>query len=527
MKFKQLKITEITADKNIRSKISKESVEGLIKSIKETGILQPILVKQIAEGKYDLIAGFRRITAAIEAGLETVPCVIRDVSEEDREGVQLVENIQREDLNPMDEASAVKQLVEKFNVKDAAMALGKTPLYIDQRIKLLSLPTLIRQALKGRMISIGHGIVISRLTNTKSQTQLFKEIVSEKLSVKQAENQLERYAQRLSDVAFDTKQCKTCVHCGTNQGDFFDKDSQLKGECLDKDCFNKKIQDYIKEKKKVLKEKKIPVMTRDQYYEETNKWTDISGDYSEAKSVLGKKAVKNIIESGEDIAVVFDDDTGMERIVLSTSVYRSRKNKLARLKKHKENGGEGEPADDSRTLAKKANRIDETQRRFLIEKLEKKMTPEQLQRIVLEVMFGAESGTGTGVHEFFKEHGLTNKSDEDDTQNFSSRFESAVKISKVEKSKVLVGIMASARRYIAKHDTSYLVASAKEIGIDMSQFRIDEGYLKKFTKDDLVKVSKELKCSIPKDIQKKSKKDMIGYILERKTSNVPKELLKK
>jgi len=522
VKFKQLKITEITADNNIRSKISKESIEGLVNSIRETGILQPLLVKAVKEGEYNLIAGFRRITAAIEAGLDSVPCVIRDVSEDDREGIQLVENIQRENLNPIDEGKAVKQLVEKYNVEDAAMALGKSALYVDQRLKLLDLPTIVKQALQSRMISIGHGIVISRLANQKAQESLFKEILSDKMSVKQSENELERYATRLNNTAFDKTECKSCAHNGTNQGDLFDKDSELKGECLNKDCFAKKVKEHIVSRKKELKIKKVSTLTRNQYYDEQNEWTRLDG-YS-AEEDIGKVNVKHRMESCEDCAVIFDEENGNEVVVMKSVVYKSIKRKLAQLAKSKSK--DGETKDNSRTLAKKANRVEETRRRFLIEKLEKKITNEQLYRIALEILFGNESGNDTSVSDFLAKH-CNEKSSEDDNQNWSARWNIDVKLAKLDKKVIQEGILESSRRNIKKHDTEFLVKTASEIKIDMLQFKIDEEYLKKFTKDELVKVSKELKCAVPKDVQKKSKALMVTYILDKKSTVVPKELTKK
>ncbi len=125
MKLETIKILEIIADENIRSKITKESISGLVASVKEYGILQPILVRVTKEGKYELIAGFRRMAAAKEAALVEVPCILSNVNDEDRTQVQLVENIQREDLNPIDESGALIELIKKHAVDDLALMIGK------------------------------------------------------------------------------------------------------------------------------------------------------------------------------------------------------------------------------------------------------------------------------------------------------------------------------------------------------------------------------------------------------------------
>jgi len=523
VKFKQLNITEIIADDNIRSKITKESIEGLMQSIKENGILQPLLVRLVDNGKYNLVAGYRRRAAAMGAGLDTVPCVIQDIREENRETVQLIENIQREDLDTIDESLAIKQIVDKYGVEDGAMAIGKKPLYITQRIKLLDLPKIIKEALTAKMISVGHGIVLSRLVDSKVQVNMFKEIVSEKMSVKQAENELDNYTQRLGNAAFDKTQCKDCVHSGINQGDFFDEDSELKGECLDKECFAKKVKEHIASRKK---ETGVTVLTVDEYNDNYNKWESLNG--WSAEDDLGKASIKRLIESGENVSVMFDDVTGSETFYMNAPAYKGLVKKLKQLKmsKGKKKNGKDEEPIDERALAKKANRISETQRRFLIERLEAKATPTQLHRVILEIMFNADKISGMDIYEFLVAQGKM-KSSEEGSCNHMVRWDIEKQLANCDEKAIKSEIFSAARRNINRHDTEYLIATAKEIGIDMSQFRIDEEYLKKFTKDELIKMGKEVKSAIPKDVQKKSKKDMIDYILERKLAIVPKELLKK
>ena len=140
MKFKEINIKSIEIKDNVRKDLTPASITELMQSIKEKGIVQPILVKAIKEDKYNLIAGFRRIMAAKGLGLQVVPCVIEDIADEDRTQVQIVENIQREDLNAVDEAVALSSLSKKHKIEDLALMIGKTTLYVNQRLILLSLP---------------------------------------------------------------------------------------------------------------------------------------------------------------------------------------------------------------------------------------------------------------------------------------------------------------------------------------------------------------------------------------------------
>ena len=517
MKFKELAIAEVKPGNNIRTDFPKESLAGLMDSIQKQGILQPLLIKSV-DGKFELVAGGRRFAAAKALKLEKVPCVIRDIDKKDVKQIQLVENIQRENLNPIDEAVALSDLLKVHKIDDLAMMIGKTPKYVSDREKILSLPLMVTDALKMKKLSVGHAIVISRLNNKKLQIEICREILSERMSVKQAESALSHYAKHLEYAPFGKQDCKNCVHNGTNFKDLFDKAASLKGECMNPDCFNKKLKEYIVARKQDWKNRKIPVISREQYYssKENNKWHSIS---SYEISEVGKEALDEEMKKAENVAVMITD-AAREEMLIKKSTWKV----LSRRKSS--SGKQGAVTDNEakkqREAGRKRNRIDETKRRFLIERLKKEATAEQLDRVALEILFNSEHGTGQKIAEFFIAQGLMKKK----ADNFQVRWKINDYLPQVKHSAVLKEQLRVAKDYIESHDTDYLVVAGKEVKVDMSQFRMDEEYLAKHTKDSLIALVKELKLQKPDKFDGKSKKDMIAWILEQKVNRLPKELLK-
>jgi len=164
-------------------------LQELISSVKEKGVLQPILVRQIGDG-YEIIAGERRFRAATALGLDKIPAMIKDVKDEDALIISLVENIQRQELNPIEEAQAFQQLLEKFSLSqdDIAKALGKDKATVSNILRLLKLPSDIQQFLAKGDISLGHAKVLLATDNAAKQRDMCKLIISKSLSVRELEN---------------------------------------------------------------------------------------------------------------------------------------------------------------------------------------------------------------------------------------------------------------------------------------------------------------------------------------------------
>lgn len=171
-----------------RKKFDQEALNELAKSIKEHGVFQPIIAKKTIKG-YEIIAGERRVKASILAGKEEIPAIIRDFSDEDMMEIALLENLQREDLTAIEEATAYKKLQDNLNItqEDLAKRLGKSRSHITNMLGLLSLPQSIQDDISNKLISMGHARVLSKLNDEAQQKELAEKIISEGISVRQLE----------------------------------------------------------------------------------------------------------------------------------------------------------------------------------------------------------------------------------------------------------------------------------------------------------------------------------------------------
>ncbi len=171
-----------------------DELEGLARSIKEHGVLQPIVVRRKGDGVYELIAGERRLRAATIAGLPTIPALVRNSNDEKSLALALVENIQRQNLNPMEEAKAYSRLMGEFGLTQdlVASSVGKDRSSIANILRLLALPKEVQQFIESGALSLGHAKILAGISTPGTQLQIAKRIVSEQLSVRQTEQLVAR-----------------------------------------------------------------------------------------------------------------------------------------------------------------------------------------------------------------------------------------------------------------------------------------------------------------------------------------------
>ena len=186
----QISINDLVPNKYQPRKIFDENnLEDLTNSIKERGMIQPIIVRESKENKkkFEIIAGERRWLAAQKAGLNEVPVVITEADDLKSLEFAIVENVQRHDLNPLEEAQGYKRLIDEFNYDQEKVSkfIGKSRSYITNSLRLLSLPTKILDIIANRLISSGHAKILVGLENAEF---LANKIIEKKLSVRQTEN---------------------------------------------------------------------------------------------------------------------------------------------------------------------------------------------------------------------------------------------------------------------------------------------------------------------------------------------------
>ncbi len=186
----EIDINEIIANPNQpRKHFDEDALNDLAKSIKVHGVIQPIVINKKQDGKYLIIAGERRWRASKIAGLKTIPAYIRDFTDKQIKEISIIENLQREDLNPIEAAKAIKQLMEEYKLTQEAVAerIGKSRSVIANTVRLLTLPIEVVKYIEEDKLSAGHAKVLVALENQEEQVKIANVAVAKKMSVREIE----------------------------------------------------------------------------------------------------------------------------------------------------------------------------------------------------------------------------------------------------------------------------------------------------------------------------------------------------
>ena len=191
--YRFIDINEIIPNKRQpRTHFEKEKLHELAVSIQENGLVQPIVVRPY-EGHYQIVVGERRYRACQLAGLQEIPCIVRELDQENTGTIAVVENIQREDLSPIEEALAYQQLIDTFNYTQQELAdkVGKKQSTIANKLRLLQLPMTVQEAIKKKEITERHGRALLKLGSTGQKNNMLREILNKNLTVEQTEKRVE------------------------------------------------------------------------------------------------------------------------------------------------------------------------------------------------------------------------------------------------------------------------------------------------------------------------------------------------
>lgn len=177
-----------------RTNFDEERLEQLAQSIKANGIIQPLLVRRLSSDKYQLVAGERRWRAAQRAGLHRVPCVVKEIPEDKMLELALIENIQRQELNAIEEAQAYKRLIETLGLTQEMVAqrVGRDRTFITNYLRLLRLPEDIQRMVEAEQLSMGHARALLGVDEPEIQRKMAKEVSEKGLSVRQTERAIKR-----------------------------------------------------------------------------------------------------------------------------------------------------------------------------------------------------------------------------------------------------------------------------------------------------------------------------------------------
>ena len=189
-----LSVTQVSVDElapgqyQPRTKMHKSTLEELSKSIKEQGVLQPLVVRRLASGRFEIVVGERRWRAAQMAGIDTVPAIIRDLNNDETAKIALIENLQREDLNALDQARGLLRLQREFNLsqEELGLSVGKSRSTVTNLLRLLTLSSEVQSMLEDGKLEMGHARSLLTL-GEEEQLQCAKRVVAESLSVRECE----------------------------------------------------------------------------------------------------------------------------------------------------------------------------------------------------------------------------------------------------------------------------------------------------------------------------------------------------
>ena len=190
-----------------RTRFDDAQLDELAQSIKNNGVVQPILVRRTPEGRYQIVAGERRWRASQRAGLQRIPSVIRDVTDDKMLELALIENIQRQELNAIEEAYAYKRLIETFNLTQETVAqrVGRDRTFVTNYLRLLRLPEDIQKLVEENKLSMGHARALLGIDDFDQQRQLANSIVTKSLSVRETERAVKRLISNVSSNTIATE----------------------------------------------------------------------------------------------------------------------------------------------------------------------------------------------------------------------------------------------------------------------------------------------------------------------------------
>jgi ParB/RepB/Spo0J family partition protein len=338
---------------NKRSDTDQEAISRLAASIKQHGILQRLLVRPV-NGRFMVVAGHRRLMAAQAAGLKRVPVEIRDIDEETARALQIIENLHREDVTPLDEAKAFDRLRgEDRNIEDIAALVGHSSRYVAQRLSLVNLTSQAKKALRDGSIRLGTAYALARITNAKVQKEALQYVDGDPdnaTSVTRARQLIEsRFEMCLASAPFDPEDeslvkgvgsCMACPKRAGNQPLLFEG-PDLEARCTDPVCFSKKVKAAGRKQAKRLQDEDHTVhgikASKEEFFQQgyrgwdlRDKWItpDQRASY-DAKLTWGKVLKEELAQEEHQVYVVHPDSGVVLRIF-----PRSRAMKVAKEQGH-------------------------------------------------------------------------------------------------------------------------------------------------------------------------------------------------
>lgn len=489
-----IKIEKIVVKENIRKDYG--DLTELTASIKENGIRQPLELNVDSE----LIDGHRRLKAAKAAGLDEVPYFYCEIGV-NKTAEELITGIFQKNLNPIEEGKAFKKYLYEIKVEVVTLAsrISKSESYIEKRLALLSLPEDAQKAIISKKIQLGHALILAKMPKNDA-VNFMKEITRQDYSVAATRSALQYHEQSktISEAKFNKIDCKDCKHNGSVQSELFETGKVLTGKCLNPGCFNKKTAEYVKESKKVFK---------DVLFKSVNGSISpdgfVDGEYESSCSDEGitdayKKKLRK--EKNPENYIVKIGDTGM-----MTEYFKPPKKKSG-------------PTDEKQKAVSRSGKlqekIDAYKRDVLIDETRELLGVRNNKIIALALRDLIE----TNYSNQFKDEAIKAIGLKEHAPGYMKS------ILNLSSEKIDDGMVAITKIAISNiHKLEDLEVTAIEFGFNWEkQFEMTEEYLKLYTKDQMIKLAKELKIDVSECTKNKEFRDII--IKNWKKGQVPKVL---
>ncbi|MBE7413863.1 MAG: ParB/RepB/Spo0J family partition protein [Deltaproteobacteria bacterium] len=509
MEFQTIEIKKLVpSDFNYRKTTDKDALDELTSSVRAKGVLQPILVRPLNgkhKGKFEIVAGHRRHQAAEAAGLKEMPAMVKALSDEESLEVQVIENTQREDPNPMDEAVGFKRLLEigKHTPETLAARLDRSVGYVLSRVKLAELSKPVQAKIAAGELPLGIARLFTRLRNEGDQKKFLEEVTEDGgVSVRRAARMLDKYIQSLSSAPFDTTACGACPCNSGNQAALFPEIG--KGDqCSDKSCFYTKSKKHFTD---ILKEKEKAGFKVFRKEDDVEKLVEYSGTGKTAQKIVALK--KDADYSHEHPKKYKSECAGCtdhhafylcertfyhgEKWLEFGEICLDRKclDAMQRAgKKEERAAGESGKGPNPHTLRVKAR---ECRDRFLLKSLLPKVGASVVlkQRLALHHIIEELTRTdGSWRDAFIKEYNPQYKG----AGSYYSSDKVYRGIAGIPAARLEAAILHLVHETFSLTCRDVMLQMTPEAGIDMARdFAMDEEYLKGKTKDELNALAKEL-----------------------------------
>ncbi|MBI5189934.1 MAG: ParB/RepB/Spo0J family partition protein [Nitrospirae bacterium] len=492
----------VPAADNYRRIMDKKSLKELTESVKHKGVLQPILVRPVkGNGHYEIVAGHRRFQAATVAGLADIPVMVKDLTDEEALEVQVIENSQREDPNPMDEAVGFARLIEMgaHTPETLAAKLDRSVGYVLSRLRLLDIPEAAQKKIASGELPQGHALLLTRLKDKDDQKALLKAMLEDTgLTLAGAKEFIRRhFSMGLADAYFDVESCAACPLRSRNQVELF-PDLKKTDECTDRECFFNKtlghFENLLEEKKaegfKTFTDPKDihPLISSD-----TKATRAITGDKKEAdwRTEVPRRYKSECMKCTEHHAyyLMVTEEYGGKRIQ-SGEICLNRKclNKMQHPEQFEEKASASGP--NPQNLRAKAR---ECRDRFLLSALPAKVAENvTLQKRLSLFRLMDEGGYRTLVGDDRRPPFMQSA-----PRGYMDARQLYNLIARVPESSLDEVYLAVLQDLMAKTDTDVLLDMTEEAGIDLAtEFVMDAGFLNSKTKAELAALVADLGLAV-------------------------------